>query len=136
MTVTALDGYPWVTRRLIHDPPVLATGKPVNALIGPVNRGVLIRIGPGRPIPVPMLAPLQAGYIPHPKLVTILNSRLTGSVAAGVQASVYGAAVGSGSLFAMAQAAAMGGVALIPSAAAVVTGAGAGVAAVVAVVIL
>ncbi|KAG8971073.1 hypothetical protein FRC05_011539 [Tulasnella sp. 425] len=35
-----------------------------------------------------------------------------GSVAAGIQASVYGGTVGSGSLFAMAQSAAMGGIAV------------------------
>ncbi|KAG8971075.1 hypothetical protein FRC05_011541 [Tulasnella sp. 425] len=38
-----------------------------------------------------------------------------GSVAAGIQASVYGGAVGSGSLFAMAQSAAMGGIAISTS---------------------
>ncbi len=80
--------------------------------------------------------PVAGGIHSTSKLVAVLNLRLAGSVAAGVQASVYGAAVGSGSLFAMAQAAAMGGVALIPSAAAIVAGAGAGAVAVVAAVIL
>ncbi|KAG9030318.1 hypothetical protein FS837_003293 [Tulasnella sp. UAMH 9824] len=37
---------------------------------------------------------------------------VAGSVAAGIQASFYGGAVGSGSLFAMAQSAAMGGIAV------------------------
>ncbi|KAG8945995.1 hypothetical protein FRC04_012114 [Tulasnella sp. 424] len=40
---------------------------------------------------------------------------VAGSVAAGIQASVYGGAVGSGSLFAMAQSAAMGGIAISTS---------------------
>jgi hypothetical protein len=40
--------------------------------------------------------------------------RIVGSIAAGIQSAVYGAAVGSGSLFAMAQSAAAGGVAVAP----------------------
>ncbi|KAG8946000.1 hypothetical protein FRC04_012119 [Tulasnella sp. 424] len=45
------------------------------------------------------------------------------SVAAGIQATVYGGAVGAGSLFAMAQSAAMGGTRIAVSAAQTVGGA-------------
>ncbi len=48
-----------------------------------------------------------------------------GSIAAWIQATFYGAAIGTGSLFAIAQSVAMGGMALIPAVMAVISGAGA-----------